>query len=71
MVAGNVNHSGTIGQKMKYFLYHRHVYGGEIMFAELPSVYDVAIKYQQPRRYAFKISDKLFGTAGISAKVKI
>ena len=56
---------------MKYFLYHRHVYGGKIMFAELPSVYDIAIKYQQPWRYAFKIGDEFFGTAGISAKVKI
>jgi hypothetical protein len=46
MVAGDIDYPAAVGKKLKDLLYYCHVNGGEIVFAELPAVYDIAIKDQ-------------------------
>ena len=71
MVAGDIDHAGPVGEKVEDLLDGRDMMMGEIMFAELPSVYDITIEYKQSRFDAVQVADKLFCPAGISAKVQV
>jgi hypothetical protein len=71
MIAGDEIDRHILGYEPYYVLYHHHVCGRPVTFAELPDVNDVSVENDSAWFYAFQVPEQLGGMAAIGAEVNV